>query len=245
MDLTIISSYFDKSPRETLFVRWRVNHYFKLKEKYPKLKMILVDDGSQSIPVEKALENLDLTGITLVKIKEDLGFNSHGARNLGMHISKSEWNFLIDLDVDLLSIDLDLALPLDPNTIYKFDINAPLIHKNAFWSVKGYDEDFVNIHYGDKIFFSNLERIYPAKDLRSIVRPKHYRLARKVILSNDHLKTDYDDKEEKMFFQPAERYKALPSLISIVQDRYDRNDFSQKKVLNFTWEIVKQKITLA
>lgn len=210
-----------------------------MKEKYPKLKMIIVDDGSKDLPIEKALAGENLTDIILVKIKEDIGFNAHGARNLGMYLSKTEWNLLIDLDYNITDINLDNVLSLDPNNIYCWMVNTALIHKDVFWSVKGYDEDFVNIHFGDRIFFDNLAKKYNIIKMHNIM---YYREGRTGVVSSRYLLTAYGD---KLFnFQPAHTWNRLNELIDKVQLRYDSNDFSDKKILNFDWEIVKHRITL-
>lgn len=234
MELTIISAYYDQSPREQIFLKRRIEHFHELRKTYPEFRMIIVDDGSMDFTLKDETKDLNLDNITLARVKEDLGFNSHGCRNLGMHLSKTEWNLLIDIDINLLSIDFD---KIDLHNIIFINKNIFVIDKTRFWASKGYDEEFVNIHYGDEIFMKYLQKEYTAKEVS--MRVQFYRRQRQCIISSLHNKTNYHDETERYFMQPKSTFLKLEYLHSFVQARYDSKDFSQKKVLNFDWEIIK------
>ena len=234
MILTIISAYYDKSPRDIEFLKRRINHFHILREIYPDIKMIIVDDGSEVVPINVATKGLDLTGITLARIKEDLGFNSHGARNLGMHLTTTDWNLLIDLDYDLSSIDFNELIIHDRNVIVLVVFNVYLIHKDLFWECKGYDEEFVNMHHGDRIFFEYFKDRYEIRIAKCGI--KYYRAGRKIVESDRVSKTDYSD--NKYVLVPKEHYNKRKEIENIVRERHRTGDFSKKKILNFKWEVL-------
>jgi len=237
MILTIISSYYDKSPREIKFLKKRLEDFISLRNIYPDIKMIIVDDGSQDYPLHPQLKKYDLKNITIATIKHDLGFNSHGARNLAMSLTDTDWNFLIDLDYDLSKIDFEKIITYNRKNIILLCTNTFLIHKDTFWSCKGYDEEFVNIHIGDIILFEYLSKHFNVIE-QGKEMIKSLRKGRKMKLSDDIKTTKYDDPEEKFYWQPTSTYKNLHQLIDLVTQRYQANIFDQKKILNFEWEII-------
>lgn len=134
--------------------------------------MIIVDDGSQEDL--KARHFVDQTPkISLYEVTEDIGFNSHGCRNLIMSECQTEWCILMDCDrqiinngIKIIQEDLD---DLDKNTRYSFSahflkkgtnthvsVNDYLITKNTFWLAGGYDEELVGIRTGDREYFCQL-----------------------------------------------------------------------------------------
>lgn len=236
MILTIISSYYDKSPRELQFLKKRLEDFISLRSIYPDIEMIMIDDGSQDYPLHQQLDNYNLENVTIATIKKDLGFNSHGARNLAMSLSNTDWNFLIDLDYDLSKIQFEKILTYNRNNIVLLATNVFLIHKDTFWSCKGYDEEFVNLHMGDTILFDYFKQHFNVIELGSEMI-KSFRRARKMILSNQIKTTKYDDPEEKYYWQPTNTFNKKQQLINFVIERYQTNNFDLKKILNFEWEI--------
>ena len=128
--LTIITTYYN----EKIFLEEFVRDFKQHKSIYPDLKLIIVDDGSQTNPAKDIV--VQEPDIQLFTVLEDLGFNSHGARNLGVEVTKTEWNLLIDVDYDLSSINFSTIFntQFDNNTIYFLDNNAFIIHKDVFMS---------------------------------------------------------------------------------------------------------------
>ena len=125
----------------------------------------LADDGSMREPAEKFFEkNPPTDKMSLYRVIDDIGFNSHGARNLLMKQTQTEWNMLSDIDRQYPhDTILEIAVSTDkrkgeyykmfsPNS-KKYTLNEYVIHKDDFWRSGGYDEEFVNIHWGDRLFF--------------------------------------------------------------------------------------------
>ena len=149
-----------------------MKNYLPLKKVFPEMKLIVVDDGSIEMPAYDTVKFYDDSDIHLYKVEKDYGFNSHGARNLAMHVTDSDWNILLDLDVNICSDFVGnlkelVSDDLDNSTIYYFAdsnevrghvvpslrlINHFLIHKDLFWSVNGYDEEYVGYWCGDGEF---------------------------------------------------------------------------------------------
>ena len=118
-------------------------------------------------------------------VKQDIGFNNHGCRNLAMLESKTHWNWLIDIDAfpteHLVQSIVDTELRddrlyvfrvhfdhtdnpddyelFDPKKILKVIAhpNIWLITKPCFWSTGGYDMEFAGMRHGDKEFFLALD----------------------------------------------------------------------------------------
>jgi glycosyltransferase involved in cell wall biosynthesis len=67
-------------------------------------EIIIVDDGSE---VDHAVDFLRecklpvIEKVRLLRVKENLGFNGHGCRNLGVQQAKNDWVFLIDIDMEV------------------------------------------------------------------------------------------------------------------------------------------------
>lgn len=171
-----------------------VNHlelFRKLNQKDPVLKekynLTFVNDGFND---REAFESIlaaykDDINITGFKVTEDIGFNSHGCRNLAMLKSEYYWNMLLDMDCYLNkhAVYQILHTKLKDNIIYCFKVkktkynpdkydyfdekgilkivahpNVFLINKPCFWSGGGYDIEFAGLRYGDKEFFVALNK---------------------------------------------------------------------------------------
>lgn len=221
---TIITTYYnDKQLLEEFIYDFNI-----INQKHQHLKLIVIDDGSTINPADQFCKKQD--NFELYKITKDLGFNSHGARNLGVVQSTTDWNLLIDVDYDLKTLDLSqLPEVLDLNTIYFFSVNTFLIHRDAFMSCKGYDEDFVNIHFGDRLFTWHLKRRFNHVDLKG---PKGKRIGWKVIVTDKVRLTTYRDGK---MYHPTSAYKLKYNIQKVVDSRYFDDDFETKVILNFPW----------
>jgi hypothetical protein len=141
------------------------------------------DSGVFESLLELYKDRIDLKGY---KITTDIGFNSHGARNLLMMESETHWNMLMDIDVymDPTMVTAMVRNPLKEENIYVFKVafdhpddpndydhvdpkkilkfishpNTWLITKPAFWSGGGYDIEFTGMRHGDAEFFLSLDR---------------------------------------------------------------------------------------
>jgi len=129
----------------------------------------ILNDGYNDGGVFKSLLELykDRLNIKGYLITLDVGFNSHGARNLLMMESETHWNMLMDIDVYMepSMVQAMIMNPLKEENIYVFKVafdhpddpedydhvdpkkilkfishpNTWLISKPAFWSGGGYD----------------------------------------------------------------------------------------------------------
>lgn len=140
------------------------------------IEIILVDDASAKIPVSDVLKRYSKAlhpNLKVYQVEEDLGFNSHGCRNLIAQKAQSDNICLLDIDCIASVNDInDIAnLPYEYNKRYTFmghrifdhyhmkhpgHVNAFSMTKETYWSVGGYDESWTGIHWGDREFFKEL-----------------------------------------------------------------------------------------
>lgn len=87
--ITIITTYYNNKQNMFDFLV----DFMSLPERF---SLIIVDDGSQQFPITDVLKMFgnDLERCKVYRVPIDLGFNSHGCRNLGMTLSETEWNLL-------------------------------------------------------------------------------------------------------------------------------------------------------
>lgn len=174
-NLTIIHTYYNEQfLLETQIERWNVYNQ--------PVNIILIDDGSQKVPaidVIKQHELRDYINFSLYRVTEDIGFNSHGCRNLGARLANTDWLVFLDIDYTIQPSDLARLKedPLDPDTWYEMNakfhgrgdpymaLNQFVIPKQIFLEERGYDESFVPYHYGDREFLSRLEKNYNKQNL--------------------------------------------------------------------------------
>lgn len=240
IDLTIIAPYYNDEKYLILFLE----DFLELKKTYKNFKLLVVDDGSQIWPAEDVYYNLgkDIPDFILYIITEDLGFNAHGARNLGVIQSTSGWNFIMDIDHRLTKFDFENIVKYDlsdTNNVYGFSYtphhaNTLLMHKDAFLSFKGYDEEFVNNHYGDRIVIEYIQKTF---NYTHMVHPRYFPIRdgrRNIVKSKTIKKTTYPDEETLIHPEIDEILFTKQKLL--VENRYATNDFSNKKILNFKWK---------
>lgn len=240
---------------EPHFLKWWYNTHLRLLDMGCDVMLNIGDDGSQKTPATNFFEkHKPNVNTRLFRVKEDIGFNSHGTRNLLMQQTTTEWNLMSDIDrrysdQTLLSI-LDNKEKLRKGLYYsfweviqssqdRFSVNDYLVHRDNFWETGGYDEEFTNIHFGDRYFLDTLRLIARRKKVREW-HVKYVRGARDVTWSDEVTKTIYPD--DKTLIHPnalwgnEEKRFALKKLVQ------ERNKTSEgrksKKVINFEWERV-------
>jgi len=166
--ITIVHPYYNHS--ET-FV-YQLNQWKRF-SKYAKekIEIIVVDDGSPKFPctVRGPVDGVD---IKVLRIEEDIRWNTAGAANLGIKEAKYDWILHCDFDhgVNARSADKLLQLDLsDPKVVYwpmtwhetskgfqkfgKPHCNGFLMNKGTFWEAGGFDEDFSGCWGGQDIMF--------------------------------------------------------------------------------------------
>lgn len=231
-EFNIITTYYNNKDLLLNFV----DGFNYQKEKYKFLKLYIIDDGSKQYPAESFLKQQN--DIYLYKVIEDLGFNSHGCRNLGMTLSDKKWNLLIDSDINLkkLKIDTFYLLPLIEGDVIDLSVNCLFIDKETFFSCKGYDEEYVNYHIGDRALLDYLSdnfyfECWLKGNKSNLI---HSRSGRKIVVSDSVDITTYDD-TNKLLYVPQKVHDNIKQIRSTVIERYKKKDFSQKKILNFEW----------
>jgi len=196
----------------------------------------LIDDGSQNIPAIDVIKQhtlKDFINFSLYRVTEDIGFNSHGCRNLGASLAKTDWLLFLDIDYTIQPSDLKAlqTIPLDPETWYELNakfkgrgssymaLNQFLITKKMYIESGGYDESFIPYHMGDREFLSNLKEKYKKENLDWLILTCR-RGGRKAVIRNDIDIPIYDD-ENMLLFTPA----------------VDTTNFDvTKSKINFNWE---------
>jgi hypothetical protein len=215
----------------------------------------ICDDGSQRQAATEFFKKYKPEEyMRLFRVKEDIGFNSHGARNLLMKNTETGWNVLSDIDrrypIDTIKKVYYRAErgALKKGNFYKFQhikakdskkdvsLNDYIINKECFWLSGGYDEEFVNVHWGDRIFFESLSLFLQTNVLRDCYI-EYVRHARNVSY-DDVETTQYPDDNTlihpKNFWYDRQKREELKKFIA------KRNSTPEgrlsKKVINFEWE---------
>lgn len=154
---------------------------------YPvEVEVVLVDDGSQSFPAFEILKDHPLDNFRLYQVDEDLGFNSHGCRNLIAKIANSDFILLSDID-NFFAPEQIAKLKIkkfNPKLLYRFSYytthdkklhlapghqNIFLVAKDVYWEAGGYDESYTGYHHGDREFLDALEKITNDRYLKDVV----------------------------------------------------------------------------
>lgn len=139
------------------------------------LQIILVDDGSKVPLIDWAdFKSLDLKNLHIYRITKDLKWNTPGALNLGITQAPTDWVTIMDSDClfEPAFIEKLMDFKPDPGVVYHYHrdrvTNSPhlktvkvgqflpcamLMHKDAFYTVGGFDEDFTGENSGGYGFF--------------------------------------------------------------------------------------------
>ena len=220
-----------------------------------RLKLIVVDDCSDVSPIELINARSD-SRISLYRITEDLGFNSHGARNLAMKETTTEWNLLVDIDFKVENIqniieqieneELEPTIPHFfsvilsyrevPDDTARVSVNDFLITKTAYWKQGGYDPEFFGWHHGDRAF---LHRLVGNNHLASIVFGSRL-LALRSPFARTVLNPDLFNNEERYNEDRTEIHISIESQVllrrqeALALERHKNN--TQIDLTPFAWE---------
>lgn len=244
--LSIILPYYN----EPKYIEWWYQKIIWINQQRPgKARLLVIDDGSQKHPASTYFKTRNTDYVELFVITEDVGFNNHGARNLGMKQTKTDWNLLTDIDrrypdeTLLHIIDSIVENKLSPRNYYRFSplsedwpisVNDFVVHRTAFWETGGYDEEFVNCHWGDRLFFETLDLI-----AKLVVHTEWYikytRMAREVEYSNVE-RTIYPDDTKLIHPNIWKNNAWREGLINYVTERNQVAFLRKRKpILNFPW----------
>ncbi len=232
----IIHTYYNEKD----FLKKQLEKYKQCSNYYNKI--IIVDDASRT-PAEPIIKNFNIN-IDVYRVIYDIGFNSHGCRNLGMDKTDTDWNLLIDIDWE---IDIDTIKEInnfiksgttDNQKVYTFSIsnknkeaiNVFLIHKDTFWAATGYDEELTNMHTGDDLFYESLKESGAILS-RTIWEATPLRKGRKIIFSDVDI-TIYDN-EKMVLYQPGSKTDWDTMRNAVAR----RNRLKgPKPIITFSWE---------
>lgn len=208
------------------------NHYYYFDE------ILIVDDGSSDIYNIEEFVNPNKK-IRLFRVEKDLGFNSHGCRNLIMKEAKNEFVVLLDSDRKLHNVERLIKYvnenDLRKDTLYRFiahrdklgsgihrSVNDFLISKTHFFSVGGYDEEYVGVRAGDRDFFKQLENT----GYEEVIDDVNLILTRGPSVS---------DKNKKNVVSPFDRKQRPKKARQIIEKRHHTIE-PDKKIIRFKWK---------
>lgn len=185
------------------------------------LRIILVDDGSTKHPAYDIFKHCKMPK-KLYRVKQDIPWNQHGARNLGAKVAcradENFWLFMSDMDIlltpeaatDLFRRELDPARYhtfertfLPDCTRRKYHCNTFMVKHSIYWAVNGYDEDYCGTYGGDGPFLRQLGNLAPRQhhdDVllfgveRDVVEDANTDLPRKVGAFGDEYRKRFDHK---------------------------------------------------
>lgn len=201
------------------------------------VSVILIDDGSPQYPASQVLSQFTISNnvnFSLYEVTEDIGFNSHGCRNLGAEVSKSDWLIFLDIDHFLDSDQLDklYRMELSEDSWYGFTTiyngqnllmgggpsNTFMCTKKMYEQGGGYDESYTPNHYGDREFLSMMKSKFNWIKLENIIIDCR-RAGRKMIIDTNIVKPIYDNDACSITHPPF---------------KFDPAKFHDKR-LNFKW----------
>lgn len=234
---------------EPSWLKWWYDTVVLLNKNGLDVRLNIADDGSMVEPAEAFFDkHVPHPSMRLFRVKEDLGFNSHGARNLLMKQTETDWNVMSDIDrrYPIETFESIVAADLQRGCYYsfyevtqsspdRFSVNDYLVHRDDFWTTGGYDEEFVNIHWGDRYFLDALRYT-----TRRVTVPqwkvKYARKARTVTWADVPVTTYPDD---NTLIHPNDRWPNQEFRFGLKDFVKERNKTHKgrmsKKVVNFEW----------
>lgn len=242
-DLGLVYTYYNE-PRELK------RQLFKYWMKYTgPLTLIVVDDGSQSIPAEPIIrpyltELPSSIDFQLWRVTQDIGFNSHGCRNLAAYKATNAWLMFLDIDRTLepsqlyqLQHETEFSrehfyvffmkayFKRDTRGIIRasrkiFALNQFIIHREDYLSHGGYNESYVPFHTGDREYLRELEQQFIRTELPDIILKDH-RGGRETII-DDTLKMPIYDNKNMILRTPRPNYKTMPQITTKLNFPYER-----------------------
>lgn len=219
-----------------------LSEQIKLWNRYPhQIEIILVDDGSQKYPAENYTSLIEHPGFRLYKVDEDLGFNSHGCRNLIAHVSASDNILFSDIDCHFSPETMAFLkrISFNKDKFYKFSFyyankfqyhvypghpNVFLVNKQGFWEAGGYDESFTGWHTGDREFLVRLNTVSQQSMINESIGFTLVRGGRKTVLDTTVDKIQYDN-DKMVISVPSKMPKDLKGTVT------KKINFSYSKIL--------------
>ena len=100
--ITIVQTYYN----DVDFLKQAIEHWNTFTT---SVSIILIDDGSNKYPAADIIANAKFNSnlkVSFLVVEEDIGFNSHGCRNLGAAVAETDWIIFLDIDHAITSDDL-------------------------------------------------------------------------------------------------------------------------------------------
>lgn len=222
--ITLGTTYYNCPDLLLDFVKNNIDHVDEL---------IIVDDGSTN-PINNIIK--PSKKLKLYRVDRDVGFNSHGCRNLIMSQASNNWVVMIDIDRCFrdpeYAFESIKSRELHTKARYLFivhvlrwgyrihsSVNDYLIHKDHFFSAGGYDEEIVGQRWGDREYFEQLLSANGKEILMHDIDIRHTRISTSILDSNDSLLSSN---------LPKSHYE-------LIQQRIDSPD-KCKPILQFEWD---------
>jgi len=213
--LTVGYTYFEEPDRlRNLLDIWKT---------WPaNLDIFLVDDGSTAFPALEVIQDFHLEDwqptFQLWKCTRNLGFNSHGCRNLIAKYAHTDVIQFMDIDMHMHAPELarlkkmvwekdyiahhicyrtyDQKVVAEPG-----HLNAFAIHKELYWKAGGYDESFTGHHWGDREFLDRIHAL-PHQKIKTGCSLVLDRKGKHGVVTNTVDKTEYAPGDERRFKAP-------------------------------------------
>jgi len=152
-----------------------------------KLNVVVVDDGSPTVPARDALQSIPLPTLASVQVWRmlvDVPWNQDACRNLGVKHAPTEWLLLTDMDhiVPPPTWERLMRGPLDKRAVYRFGrVSAPAMEpykrhpnswaltKRIYWDCGGYDERLAGNYGTDGDFLVRVKHRRNIVDLAEVL----------------------------------------------------------------------------
>ncbi len=239
-DITQVTPYYNNSRMLQIHLENWAEYPLEVWEHF---KVIIVDDGSADVHAAEAiLSHADprlKERIRLFRVLEDIPWNQHGARNLGVKMADEGWLWVADMDRIVLYPHMRMAMAacLDHRPYvsrgmdrrkYLSKIDPPkmtnqfFVPRHVYWEAGGYDEWYSGTYGGDFEFLEAMEAVSGKMTYLSGVY--HFRYSRHVV---EDATTDLDrDAYWRPHVQKAQEKKAAGGKMMV-------------KPINFKWEEVR------
>jgi hypothetical protein len=207
------------------------------------IHFIFVDDYSPAeivIPIDCKLN------YTLAKITTNIMWNQGGARNLGVHLAKSQKLIVTDLDHTFPESVFEYVLKSKiPDNIFTFKrirdgevamphYNTFFLSKSTFFKSLGVDEEFCGNYGFEDMFFI---------DLQKRLGTKLYTFRNQTVISHEHKNSEKP--QHGLVRNEAVTKPLYKAKVRILKDKTrDPFEAHSRLFLNFEWHIVKESITI-
>jgi hypothetical protein len=175
-------------------------------------------------------------------VTEDLGFNGHGCRNLGVSQAETEWAFLSDVDQVISPTAMNQMLtkmrsaPMNTFVGAKGGglpaYNTYAIRREDYMMSGGYDEEFVNIHGGSRCFVDRLHTFLSVEYIDEEILPSRKGRDLRAVEGQEY--TEYDD---FFIYHPKHTWDRVDELLEMAARRTaNPESWLEKTFVNFDWK---------